>query len=273
MNRRELEALDRDALYWLARERGLREAPGLPREQVIERLLARGDEAPPPGYGVDECGLLVRDPWHLFVWWELTATGLDEARRQLGDEAGVARLVLRLFAVAPPGERGPERESHDQELDAEQGSRQLASPRPGVKVRAAVGLVTPSGLFVPVAESGALQVPPSEVAARLADEWIELAPESGTADERWAPRVLRRERGGERGVVATGRAKSDRLRRSLEGSPSSPFGPFEPEPEVEPEVEPPASSESASSKSLPNEHPGGRPGDQAAHRWRPGSQS
>lgn len=256
MNRDELEALDHDALYWLAMERGLREAPGLSREQVIERLLARGEEEPPPGYGVDECGLLVRDPWHLFAWWELTAAGLDEARQQLGDEAETARLVLRLFSMAQPGERGPERESHDHDLDARRGSMQLASPRPGVMVRAAVGLAAPSGLFAPVAESSALQVPPTEVAASLSDEWIELAPEP--AEERGAPRVLRHERGGERGVVATsragGRPGSGRPHRG--GSPSSPFGPYE------------GDAEHAAPEEAPTS-----PSDRSKHRWRPGSQS
>src|SRR5262249_13460360 len=74
------------------------------------------------------------------------------------------------------GDRGPERESRDHVLDWNHGRRYFQSPRPGAKVRAAVGLVTPSGLFAPIAHSSQLRVPPAEPSAHVSTEWMEVTP-------------------------------------------------------------------------------------------------
>jgi hypothetical protein len=132
---------------------------------------------PPDAYGVDECEVLFKDPHTLFLYWEVTDAGLQTARRGLGDEAGAAKLVVRLLSQRDrPGEKGPERESRDHALDWNHGRRYFPSPRPGARVRAAVGLLTPSGLFAAIAQSSLVRVPPSEPAPTYAVEWMEVQP-------------------------------------------------------------------------------------------------
>ncbi|MBO8141757.1 MAG: DUF4912 domain-containing protein, partial [Firmicutes bacterium] len=53
----------------------------------------------PPGYGEDRIALLVRDPWCVFAFWEVTEAGWREAVGRLPPAGGHPRLVLRLFDV------------------------------------------------------------------------------------------------------------------------------------------------------------------------------
>ncbi len=130
-------------------------------------------EEPPEGYGVDECELIARDPFHLFTYWEVTERALTAARSDLAADAEGARLVLRVFTTT---DKGTARETRDHELGTQRGRRYLPSPRAGVRVRAAVGLVSRSGLFAPVAHSSTVRVPPAEPAAPSQPDWIEVLP-------------------------------------------------------------------------------------------------
>lgn len=143
----------------------------------------------PEAYGVDECELLVRDPFHLFAYWEVTEHGLHVARGHLGDEAREAKLVLRLFIV------GPSRETRDHPLEHHRGRRYWPTPRPGIQLRAACGLVAPSGLFAPIAHSSTVRVPPAEPAPSDAGalRWMEVAPPASDGREREPIRIVRRD--------------------------------------------------------------------------------
>ncbi|HWE27646.1 MAG TPA: DUF4912 domain-containing protein, partial [Polyangia bacterium] len=90
----------------------------------------------PDSYGVDECEVLCKDPYWVFVYWEVTEGGLAAARAQLGQSADGARLVLRLFTTVPKPE-GVDRQLHDVELPSHHGRRYLQSPRPGAHLRVA----------------------------------------------------------------------------------------------------------------------------------------
>jgi hypothetical protein len=125
----------------------------------------------PDAYGVDECELIARDPGTLFTYWEVTDAGLADARGHLGADAEGAHLVLRIFTVSGDG-----RDTRDVALDGTRGRRYLSAQRSGVLVRAAVGLVSPAGLFAPVAHSSTVRVPPAEPAPPSHVEWMEVEP-------------------------------------------------------------------------------------------------
>ncbi|HJZ86806.1 MAG TPA: DUF4912 domain-containing protein, partial [Polyangia bacterium] len=131
-------------------------------------------EEPPETYGVDEVAVLPQDPWHLFVYWEVTADGRASARSQLGTEGHAAQLVLRLASVrALKGDL--ERDQRDLELDWDHGRRYLKAPWSGARVSVAVGLRTPSGRFAPIAHSPAVLVPPAQPAPPGPVEWMQVA--------------------------------------------------------------------------------------------------
>jgi uncharacterized protein len=139
----------------------------------------------PEAYGVDECELFARDPFHLFAYWEVTDSGLADARRHLGDEAEAAKLILRVFTR-------PGNDTRDLPLEQHRGRRYLPAPRPGVVVRAAVGLVAASGLFAPIAQSSTVRVPPAEPAppTEARPEWMEVEPTRGLSVERTPIKIV-----------------------------------------------------------------------------------
>lgn len=132
-------------------------------------------EEPPEDYGVDEVEILFRDPYTIFAYWEITQHGIDAARVHLGNDGQQARLVLRVFSTVPGDQ---ERSCRDLNLDGLRGRRYLPSPRPGVRLRAAIGLVCSSGLFSPIAHSSPVRVPPAQVEAYDPNgaEWMEVNP-------------------------------------------------------------------------------------------------
>ncbi len=142
----------------------------------------------PEAYGIDECELIARDPFHLFAYWEVTAATLDAARHQLGDEGAQAQLILRLFLASGAATR----ELRDLALGEARGRRYLPAPKPGTPVRGAVGLLSPSGLFIPLAHSHGLRIPPSEMASPdLRAAWMEVAPARTVGQEREPVQIVR----------------------------------------------------------------------------------
>jgi hypothetical protein len=129
---------------------------------------------PPETYGVDECEVLFQDPAWVFAYWEVTEPGLQAARAQLGQSAGAARLVLRLFTTVA-GADGVERDIRDIDLNWNHGRRYLPAPRAGAHLRIAVGLLSPEGYFAPIAHSSLTRVPPSQPTFGPV-EWMEVVP-------------------------------------------------------------------------------------------------
>lgn len=197
-------------------------------------------EEPPDGYGVDECELIARDPFHLFTYWEVTERGLAVGRGHLGDEAEGAKLILRMFTTTN-GDKGAVRDTRDHELGSHRGRRYLPSLRAGALVRAAIGLVSRSGLFAPIAHSSTARIPPADPAPPAPPEWVEVVPARRGTREVEPIQIVRSPETashGERALPVEG---------ALAGGPSAP-------PESGPAV-------------------GESPTGPGSFRWRPGSQS
>jgi hypothetical protein len=129
----------------------------------------------PETYGQDDVAVMAQDPWHLFVYWEVTPAGRQAARSQLGGEGHAAQLTLRVSSVATRDGR-VEQEFGDIDVDWDHGRRYLDAPRPGVRVTVAIGLRAPSGKFAPIAHSRTVLVPPAEPGPAGPVEWMEVAP-------------------------------------------------------------------------------------------------
>lgn len=139
----------------------------------------------PERYGVDEVEVMYKDPWWCFVYWEVTDSGLDAARRQLGASAQSARLVLRLFTTLP-AQGNPVREVRDVPLAWNHGRRYVEAPRPGALLRVAVGLLSAEGYFAPIAHSSMWRLPPPHPAppSQTSREWMHVQPLRGRGEVR-----------------------------------------------------------------------------------------
>jgi hypothetical protein len=146
-----------------------------PATAGAEPLSMLDDEELPDAFGIDDVMVMPRDPWHVFVYWEVTPEGRAGARTHLGAEAHVGALVLRVYSVGV-ADGGIVKQERDVELDGDRGRRLLPAPGAGLRVSVAVGLRGPSGAFAPIAHSPSVLVPPAEPGPEGPAEWMEVVP-------------------------------------------------------------------------------------------------
>lgn len=139
------------------------------------------EPALPETYGVDEVGVLCKDPSWYFVYWEVTEGGLEAAHSQLGVSEDQARLVLRVLPAA--GERrgrdGRDIRDIPVDLQARHGRRYLEASRQNPVFRVAIGLLSSDGLFAPIAHSPTVRMPPHQASGETSIEWLHVLPSRG----------------------------------------------------------------------------------------------
>ncbi|TXH29438.1 MAG: DUF4912 domain-containing protein [Elusimicrobia bacterium] len=140
----------------------------------------------PETYGVDEVGVLCKDPWWYFVYWEVTEAGLEAAGSQLGVSAEQARLVLRVLISAGERRGRDPRDIRDIPVDmaVRHGRRYLEAPRPNAVFRVAIGLLSPEGLFAPIAHSPTVRMPPQQASSETSIEWLHVLPNRSEGRQR-----------------------------------------------------------------------------------------
>lgn len=181
-------------------------ADGLPPTPQPVGAEAQPKRRPPPDhhvglpetYGRDEIEVMTKDPFSYFVYWEVTDAGLAQAQKQLGlpsptdggEGAGDTKLVLRNF-LSVPGIAGREqREIRDTVLHHRHGKKTMETPKPLTQVRAAVGLLSAEGLFVPIAQSQTLRLPPQQPAVETSTEWAHVQPVTSDGDGRGREHIV-----------------------------------------------------------------------------------
>lgn len=123
----------------------------------------RDEWALPREYGEDTVVAMVRDPWWVFVYWELAETTRAEARTRAGEGA---RFVLRLHEVGG----GEQLLSEVDVPDITAGDWYVPVTAPRLRVQAAMGFVGTDGVFHPVFSSPEVPVPAFEPIPPLGDE-------------------------------------------------------------------------------------------------------
>jgi hypothetical protein len=171
-------------------------APTTPREPFGMLDL----EEPPETYGIDEVAIFARDPYTLFVYWEVTADGRAGARASLNGSDGA--LIVRVVSVSTGGD-GTSTQTLDVPLGWDHGRLYVGAPRPGAHVTAAVGLLAADGRFAPIAHAHRIRVPWADAGPDGPVEWMEVEPARSRGREIEPPRV--RQRGPANVVPGAGR--------------------------------------------------------------------
>jgi uncharacterized protein len=130
--------------------------------------------AMPDRYGSDHAALMVRDPYWLHAYWEVTPETLETARRELGDEWRDHRLVMRVFGFASEGEavRDEERaDRYDIELPSSATNWYLNVGRPDRAYRIVVGILTRTGRFRALVRSNDVRTPRDGYSPVTDEEW------------------------------------------------------------------------------------------------------
>ena len=177
----------REAKYYLGTERLAVPAPS-PRATVPVTLVDREPGDLPRAYGRDRLVLLVRDPWWLFAYWELTPTSRIETLRNLGAEAEGAVEVLRVYDVTFIDFTGNNAwTSIDIEPTPGAESWYINVWKPAASYCAEIGVRTRAGGFVPIMRSNTVTTSRPQPSPDTTVRWVVLRPRGLTVEggESW----------------------------------------------------------------------------------------
>jgi hypothetical protein len=132
--------------------------------------------AMPERYDRDHLGLMVRDPYWLHAYWEVTVGTRERTRAQLGSEWEGHKPILRVYAypaeVDPKNlQDGQEEDRYDVELPNDATSWYINVGRSDGLYRVAIGVLTRAGDFRPFVESNAVRTPRGGCSAVTDTEW------------------------------------------------------------------------------------------------------
>jgi hypothetical protein len=129
----------------------------------------------PAGYGKDRIVVMVRDPYWLHCYWELTRHAIQRAEAALGQDWHGARPILRVLDVS----------SHDTTSTAEQVVRDIDIhggcnnwyvdvANPPRSFRIDIGYLSRSGQFYVLARSNVVSTPRAGVSDLIDENWADI---------------------------------------------------------------------------------------------------
>lgn len=178
-------------------------------------LSPRAPRQLPSGYGKDRIVALVRDPYWLHAYWELTAQAVQRAESALGQEWHTARPILRLLDVTSSDTTGiTEHVVRDIEIHGGCNNWYIDVQNPPRSYRIDIGYLARSGKFYVLARSNVVTTPRPGVSDVVDANWADL-------DARKADRLYAMSSGYDPSAssLEIKQFLDERLRRPL-GSPS-----------------------------------------------------
>jgi hypothetical protein len=129
----------------------------------------------PTGYGKDRIVVMVRDPYWLHCYWELTRQAVQRAEAALDQEWHTARPILRLLDITSADVTSTS-ETIVRDIDIHGGCNNWyidvnAPPR---SYRIDIGYLTRSGRFYALARSNVVTTPRAGVSDVIDENWADL---------------------------------------------------------------------------------------------------
>jgi hypothetical protein len=126
----------------------------------------------PQGYGEDFISLMIRDPYWLYAYWELTEERGRELRDILTeDEFATSRLVLRVYDLTGTDMSAPN-EHYDIDVSPESRNWYVNVLRVERDYSVDIGVIAPDGSFILVARSSRVSLPPIGPSPVIDEEWV-----------------------------------------------------------------------------------------------------
>jgi hypothetical protein len=124
----------------------------------------------------DRLVVMVRDPFWLHAYWELTRQGVERAQAALGQEWHAAKPILRMLHVTTGGSN-PTAESHARDIEIHGGVNNwyIDVQDPPKCYRLDIGYRAPSGRFYVLARSNVVSTPKPGSKDALDENWTEVA--------------------------------------------------------------------------------------------------
>ena len=128
------------------------------------------------GCGKDRLVLMVRDPYWLHAYWELTRASIERARAALGQHWHRARPVLRLSEVARDGTTcSSRRVVRDVQIHGGVNNWYLDVQDPPKSYQLDIGYLAPGGKFFSVVRSNVVSTPLVGSGTTFDENWAEVA--------------------------------------------------------------------------------------------------
>ena len=127
----------------------------------------------PSGYNDNKVILMVRDPWTIHSYWEIS--GDTEARtRQAIKEAGLtsSKSILRVYEISGEGRDESRRIAYDFELRDWANNWYVHTGADGKKWMVELGIICTNGEFFSLASSNVVQTPRYAMSEVYDEEWM-----------------------------------------------------------------------------------------------------
>ncbi|KJS65318.1 MAG: hypothetical protein JL50_16135 [Peptococcaceae bacterium BICA1-7] len=142
-------------------------------EPVRPKILDPVPELP-RSYGMDRLVLMVRDPYWLYAYWEITATKMDEISSQFSPGLWESsRTVLRVYDVTGIDFNGNNALcSFDCSLGSNTDEWYISVPSANRTYCVDIGRVLPDGSFITILRSNPVTTPRDSLSDRFDEEWM-----------------------------------------------------------------------------------------------------
>lgn len=150
--------------------RGKQDAGAPPRD-----LSAKVPRDLPAGYGKDRIVVMVRDPYWLHAYWELTRQAIQRAEAALGQEWHTARPILRLLDVSS-SDTSCTSETTVRDIPIHGGCNNwyIDVANPPRSYRVDIGYLARSGRFYVLARSNVVTTPRAGASDVIDENWSDL---------------------------------------------------------------------------------------------------
>ncbi len=178
-------------------------------------LSTKGPRDLPTGYGKDRIVLMVRDPYWLHTYWELTRHAIQRAEAALAQEWYGSKPILRLLDVTTNDITATtETIVRDIEIHGGCNSWYIDVNNPPRSFRIDIGYLSKSGRFYVLARSNVVNTPRAGMSDAIDENWADF-------DTKKADRIYAMSGGFDAGASSLELKElfEERLRRPL-GSPS-----------------------------------------------------
>jgi hypothetical protein len=118
----------------------------------------------PADYGVTRIVAMAKDPNWLFSYWEITAERFAQLEKKFGSEWTKCTMALRIYNRSGKGyfDIGIGYEARAWYIGVDGGGR----------YQVAIGVLTPGGKFVKIAESAIVETPRGRMSDRVDEQWL-----------------------------------------------------------------------------------------------------
>jgi len=128
---------------------------------------ATGEESPE-----DRLVVMVRDPYWLHAFWELSQRSVDRAQAAMGQRWHTAQPTLRVFRLFDTGTAKLER---DIAVHGGVSNWYVDVPDPPCSFRLEIGYLATDGSFFSLARSSSVQTPPAGASNAIDENWADVA--------------------------------------------------------------------------------------------------